>query len=97
VGAAVVGGIAVKAAGELAVGGEVAGATGEITGATRHGLNQVINRGVKPGEILNAVKNGEGIRAVDALGRASYRWVGEKATVILNEAGKIVSAWRGGW
>jgi hypothetical protein len=93
----VVGGIVVKAAGELLVSGEVAGATGEITGATKHGLNQIINRAVKPGEILDAVRNGEGIRAVDALGRVSFKWVGEKATVILNGAGKIVSAWRGGW
>ena len=97
VGSMVVGGIAMKAAGRLLGASEAAGATGEITGATKHGLNQIINRGVKPGEILDAVKNGEGIRAVDALGRVSFKWVGETATVILNGAGKIITAYPGGW
>jgi hypothetical protein len=97
VGAVIVGGIVAKGASEALLSGEVAGATGEITGATRHGLNQIINRGVKPAEILDAVRNGAGIRAVDNLGRVGFRWVGERATVILNGAGKIVSAWRGGW
>jgi uncharacterized protein RhaS with RHS repeats len=95
-GAAVTGEIVVSEVGAALL-GETAGATGEITGATKHGLYRIMQRGVKPTEILDAVKNGEGIRAVDKLGRTSYRYVGEKATVILNEAGKIISAWRGGW
>lgn len=76
---------------------ESAGAAGELTGFTRHGLNRVIQRGVKPGDIFNALRNGESITEFDKLGRISFRFVGEKATVILNRAGKIITAWLQGW
>jgi RHS repeat-associated protein len=96
VGAVITGEIVVSEVGAAIV-GETAGTSGTITGATKHGINRIIERGVKPSEILDAVRNGEGIRAVDKAGRVSYRYVGEKATVVLNEAGKVISAWRGGW
>jgi hypothetical protein len=72
---------------------ETAGATGRITGFTRHGIDRVIERGVKPGNILQAVKNADPVRLVDKAGRVSYRYSGENATVVLNDAGKIVTAW----
>jgi hypothetical protein len=97
VGSSIVGGIALKAVARAASAVETAGATGQLTGFTRHGLNRVIERGVKPADILNAVKNGEGIPKVDALGRTAYKYVGENATVILNNAGKVISAYNRGW
>ncbi len=71
----------------------VPGAIGEITGFTKHGINQIIQRGVNPENILQAVKNAAPQRLVDAAGRVSYRYVGEKATVVLNEAGRVFTAW----
>ena len=71
----------------------IPGAAGEITGFTRHGLNQVINRGVKPADMLQAVRNADPARLVDEAGRVSFRYIGEKATVVLNEAGKVITAW----
>ncbi|HYD54664.1 MAG TPA: hypothetical protein VEA99_18670 [Gemmatimonadaceae bacterium] len=93
----VVGGIAVKAATRAAGLFETAGATGRITGFTRHGINRAIQRGVNPTDMLNAVKNGEAITVIDDLGRVSYRYVGQRATVILNQAGKVISTWMQGW
>lgn len=52
---------------------------------------------MKPSDILNAVRNGEGIAKVDALGRTAYTYVGENSTVILNAAGKVISAYNRGW
>ncbi len=75
------------------VASRVAGASGEITGFTKHGINQVIQRGVKPGHIMNAVKNATPRRLVDKAGRVSFRYEGDDATVVLNEAGKVVTAW----
>jgi hypothetical protein len=66
---------------------------GQITGYTRHGINQVISRngvGVSPRAILDAVKNPIKVVAQSG-GRVKY--IGKDATVILNRAGKVITAW----
>ena len=68
-----------------------------ITGYTRHGLNQAIGRngvGVKPSAILDAVRNPMKIvTKIDDLGRVSTQYRGAQSTVVLNEAGKVISCW----
>ena len=67
---------------------------GPLTGFTKHGLNQAINRNVKPAAILDAVKNPlkVGPVKVDKAGRPSQRYTGGDATVAINpESGKAVS------
>lgn len=71
---------------------------GQITGYTSHGLEQAMERnggrGVNPGAMLDAVKNPtQIINKVDELGRESIQFIGEKATVVLNNAGQIISTW----
>lgn len=71
-------------------------ATGsEVTGFAKHGLNRIIERGVKPNAILDALKNPlkTGQVAIDATGRQSQRFVGQFGEVVINpQTGKIVSA-----
>ena len=57
-----------------------------IKGMTGHAVDQAINRGVKPGQILDAVKNPLKVAEakVDALGRQSQKVVGLQATVVVN-------------
>lgn len=66
---------------------------GRITGYTRHGLEQAIQRegvGVHPRAILDTVRKPK--RVVYQPGdRVQY--VGEDAVVILNRAGKIITTW----
>ncbi len=69
-----------------------------IRGYTAHGLEQAMERdggrGVNPGAMLNAVKNpNEVLYEIDKLGRESIKYIGEKATVVLNNAGEIISTW----
>ena len=61
-----------------------------ISGFTRHGLNQTINRGVSPGGMLDAVN-----RPLQILPRpnGTVRYVGRNATVVLNPDGSVVTAW----
>jgi len=73
-----------------AEGGAVAG---RITGFTKHGLNQAISRdgvGVSAKAILDAVKNP---RVVADQGKGVVKYVGEHATVILNDTGKVITTW----
>ena len=71
--------------------------TGEnaIQGFTRHGINQVINRGITPQEILEAVNSPVEVNGpiVDQLGRISTQYIGPRATVVLNPNGIVVTAW----
>jgi hypothetical protein len=78
---------------------EEAAAAGEnvvgnvITGYTRHGINQAISRdgaGVSARAILDAVRNP--IQTV-AGRNGAVKYVGEKATVVVNQAGKIMTTW----
>jgi hypothetical protein len=66
---------------------------GRITGFTKHGLNQAISRdgvGVASEAILDAVKNPQ--RTLQQA-RGAVKYVGENATVILNQAGEVVTTW----
>jgi RHS repeat-associated protein len=79
-----------------------AGAPGQggISGFTKHGLNQAISRdgvGVAAKAILDAVKNPV---VVVQRAKGAMKYVGEKATVILSAAGKVITTWAsnaGGW
>ncbi len=62
----------------------------EITGFTRHGLNQAINRGVSPGAMSGAVRNPI---AVQIMPNGTTRYTGSGAVVVLNPAGKVVTCW----
>ncbi len=69
-----------------------------ITGYTGHGLNRAISgghgKGVKASAILEAVRNPKSVsKIVDKKGRTSTKYVGEDATVVLNNDGKIISTW----
>ncbi|WP_425521708.1 RHS repeat-associated core domain-containing protein [Xanthomonas vasicola] len=67
-----------------------------IKGMTGHAVDQAINRGVKPAQIVDAIKDPLKVAEakVDALGRQSQKIVGEKATVVVNpETGKIVTVY----
>jgi hypothetical protein len=77
--------------------GESAGARGILTGFTKHGIDQVINRRVAPAAIADALKYGESITRFDQLGRISFRFVGPEATVALNRYGQLITAWPKGW
>jgi hypothetical protein len=67
---------------------------GKLTGYTEHGLMQVISRdagrGVHPAAILDAVRNPTKI-IKQAGGTTKY--VGANGTVVLNQEGKVVTAW----
>jgi hypothetical protein len=68
---------------------------GRITGFTRHGLDRVIQRGVKPEAILDAAKNPLKVGKVvtDNFGRMSQRYIGRSAEIVINpNSGKIISA-----
>ncbi|MCE6987851.1 DUF6443 domain-containing protein [Dyadobacter sp. CY323] len=71
-------------------------ATGsKVTGFTRHGINRVLERGVTPNAILDALKSPlkTGRVATDATGRQSQRFVGQFGEIVINpQTGKIVSA-----
>jgi len=62
----------------------------DITGFTKHGINQAINRGVSPAAILDAVNNP--IKILPQL-NGTIRYVGRDAVVVLNPAGGIVTLW----
>jgi len=67
-----------------------------VKGFTGHAVDQAINRGVKPGQILDAIKNPLKIGEVkvDSLGRSSQKIVGQNATLAINpDAGKIVTVY----
>jgi RHS repeat-associated protein len=66
-----------------------------ISGFTGHGIDQVINRGVTPGALLDAARNGQTVGPlVDQLGRESLRIIGQGATFAINLLGQVTTAWR---
>lgn len=75
-------------------------AAGKITGYTKHAINQAISRdgvGVATSAILDAVKNP--VKVAQQAGGA-VKYIGKNATVILNQAGEVVTTWarnRAGW
>lgn len=70
------------------------GARYAITGFTRHGLNQTISRGgvgVSNKAILNTMRNPTSITQQTANGTVKFK--GKEATVVLNNQGKVVTAY----
>jgi RHS repeat-associated protein len=66
---------------------------GKITGFTRHGLNQAISRdgvGVASEAMLGAVRSP--VRVVGQSG-GKVLYIGENASVVLNESGEVVTTW----
>ena len=89
-----IGAIAGAAIGGFA--GYVSYTPSNITGFTKHGLNQVISRnghGVNNNAILDTVKNPHNITKQGGIFKSTYKFKGSKATVILNKFGKVVTAW----
>ena len=65
------------------------------SGFTKHGIDQVINRGVAPGALLDAARNGTTRGPIlDHLGRESFRIRGEVAEFAINLLGRVTTAWR---
>jgi RHS repeat-associated protein len=72
---------------------EVKPIAGRLTGYTKHGVNQVISRegkGVNTKARLDAVKNP---KAIVPKTNGTTKYVGEQATVVLNESGQVVTVW----
>ena len=80
---------AASADGDLA--NEIRSIAGALQGFTRLGINQVINRGVRPYEILDAIRNPRNIMP----GRDGVtRYIGECAEILINSVGKVVTVIR---
>jgi hypothetical protein len=62
----------------------------DIEAFTRHGLNQVINRGISPAAILDAVRNPV---AIIPKPNGSTRYVGKSAVVVLSPSGAVITVW----
>ena len=62
----------------------------ELSGFTKHGINQAINRGVPPSAILDALNN-----PIKIIPRpnGTVRYIGRNAVVVLNPAGGVVTLW----
>jgi hypothetical protein len=73
-----------------AVGGTAAG---RITGFTKHGINMAISKdgvGVATEAIFDAVRNPQ---QIIQQARGAMRYVGRNASVVLNDAGEVVTTW----
>ena len=71
-----------------------AGARYALTGFTRHGINQVISRGgvgVSNQAILSTLRNPT--TAYSNIANQTTRYVGLNSTVVLNQSGRLVTAW----
>jgi Zn-dependent alcohol dehydrogenase len=73
---------------------ESSGVVGQtITGFTKHGINQVIDRegvGVASRAVLNALRSPTRvIQQADGC----VKYIGKDATVVLSQAGRVISAW----
>ena len=63
-----------------------------ISGFTRHGLNQTINRGIRPGAMVSTLRNPTSIRTFTSGPNAgTTRYIGPRSTVVVNSQGRIVS------
>eukprot|EP01037_Dinobryon_pediforme_P009568 gene9568-9644_t len=62
----------------------------DSAGFTKHGINQAINRGVAPADMLDAVVNP---LKIIPQSNGTVRYIGESAVVVLNPAGKVVTVW----
>ena len=65
-----------------------------ISGFTRHGLNQTINRSISPGAMVSTLRNPTSIRTFSSGPNAgTTRYIGPRSTVVVNSQGRIVSTW----
>ncbi len=62
----------------------------DISSFTKHGINQAINRGIRPEAILDAVNNP--FKIVQR-GDGTVRYIGKDAVVVLNADGALVTVW----
>jgi hypothetical protein len=62
----------------------------DITGFSKHGLNQAINRGVSPSAILDATRNP---LTINPRPNGTTQYIGSRATVVLNPSGRVVTMW----
>jgi hypothetical protein len=105
VGVATAAGVGVLAASAATVAASVATTTpavvgrqfigNAISGFTKHAIDQIINRGVKPAALLDAARNGRTTGPlIDQLGRESLRIIGQGAEFAINLLGQVTTAWR---
>jgi|SRR5688572_7486714 len=64
---------------------------GDVTGFTKHGINQAITRGVSPSTLHDAVTNPIQILPQS---NGTTQYVGRGAVVVLNPLGQVVTTWR---
>lgn len=65
-----------------------------ISGFTRHGLNQTINRGISPGAVVNTLRNPTSVQTFTSGANAgTTRYIGSQSTVVVNNQGRIVTTW----
>lgn len=65
----------------------------QVTGFTRHGINQVINRNISPAAILDATRNPLSVAVKIGPSGASARYIGSACVVVINPAGDVITAW----
>jgi RHS repeat-associated protein len=61
-----------------------------ITGFTKHGINQMINRGISPAAICDAVNNPIKVQIRE---NGTIRYYGSSAVIVLNPLGQVVTGW----
>jgi hypothetical protein len=61
-----------------------------IEAITKHGIDQIINRGVSPADILDALQNPVKIRRKSNM---TTQYIGKGAGVVLNDYGGLVTIW----
>lgn len=62
----------------------------DISGFTKHGINQTINRNVNPSAIADALNNPVQIIPQS---NGTTRYIGRNAVVVLNPSGQVVTVW----
>jgi len=62
----------------------------DISGFTDHGINQVISRGVSPGDLLGTVNNPSVVLQQSG---GQYLFLSNQAGVVLNPAGQVITAY----
>ncbi len=65
-----------------------------VSGFTKHGINRVIERGIRPQNILDALRNPLRVNDIvyDRLGRPSQRIIGREVEIIINPStGEVIT------
>lgn len=61
-----------------------------VEATTKHGIDQIITRGIGPSAVLDAIRNPVKIRPRPNM---TTQYIGGGATVVLNDHGGLVTAW----